>query len=89
MACRSSNYITRNASHFKVVSPMFPETEVNEQDDVDEISEAGKQNTSESDISNGSVSNQGASSMGQSMTNGPRCSQCSRRPVKCFGQDIT
>ena len=86
-ACRSGKYITRNASHFKLSSSMFPETDVDKHTDVyaqddDDMLEAREQNTSELDSSN-------SSSMGQSVTSGPRRSQRSRRPVKRFGQEET
>jgi len=92
-ACRSGKYITHNASYFKLSSSMFPETDVDEHTDVyakdDDMLEAREQNTSELDCSNSSVSNQGTSSMDQSVTSGPRRSQRSRRPVKRFGHEET
>ena len=91
-ACRSGKYITRNTSHFKLSSSMFPETDIDEHNDVDaqddDLSEAREQSTPEVDTTS-SVSNPSASTTGQSSTNGPRRSQRSRKPVIRFGQDDT
>ena len=89
-ACQSGKYITRNASQFKIVSSMFPEIDVKEQDDVDaqeddDISESREQRTS--DASQSLVSNQSSSNVGP--TNSLRCSQCSRRAVIRLGQGAT
>jgi len=90
-ACRSGKYITRNTSHFKLSSSMLPDSDADDDVDApdDDLLEGTEQSTPESDPTHSSGSDQSASRMGQSSTNGLRHSQRSRKPVVRFGQDNT
>ena len=85
-ACWNGKYITRNISHFKLSSSMFPDSDDDVNAPDDDLLEATEQSMPES---HSSGSDQSASRVGQSSTDGLRHSQCSRKPVVHFGQDDT
>ena len=72
-ACRNGKYITRNASHFKLVDPMFRDTADAEEDEDDEMLEAREQSTRNTH---------------QNPESNLRRSQRSRKTFERFGQNI-
>ena len=70
---------------------MLPDSDADDEVDApdDDLLEGTEQSMPESDPTHSSGSDQSASRVGQSSTNGLRRSQCSRKPVVRFGQDDT
>ena len=80
-ACRSGKYITRNASHFKVVSFAVSGVESTADDDEDLVFTDDQQEMV--DVSAGMSQ---IPDVNDSI--GPRCSIRSRTSFHCFGQNI-